>query len=919
MAKTRLTDKVHSSNLQTSPTMTDNHQQQNQPTNDNNKKKILLLHGSRQTGQLLLGRMQKLRKKLEKQLNVEIVPIDAPFAHPDSPELKTWWQGREGNELIGLDVSLQRIQSVWNNQPSNFVGLLGFSQGARLVHLLTTLDCLPHLQFCVLVAGYDAPLPEHISIRNNINIASLHVWGTSDALITSAQSRDLLKFYLHPQHYVHEGGHHVPMRAEAVRTYVDFIESILSQSSAMVPLETTQSPPNEECLQQQSDELLSLRYMFPDDLQMLTRFSQPNADDEDTVVYEEFPIAYTINLASTDQGVWPPHPLQLLIRYPVDYPDTASPIVRIQDGTNNGLEFSSRQKHACLETIQGAIVVGTPCILDCLYAAKDFFETSQMNVYPSSTGNGVGKRSAESNDTTSDTDCADKERDASVPRPVSELRIQECSLEGLQLAEQLLQRPIVGKGGAWHYTIGLVGKPSAGKSTFFNTATGFARQRHDGTDILGANMAPHPFTTIDPNVGYCLVPAPLGSCPEENLENGSMEAGSTHGRDALGRRLLPVFLKDVAGLVPGAYQGRGRGNQFLNDLTDADVLIHVLDATGMSDSEGNVVATSQDDRTNVSHPIHDMAWIRQELVEWVYSNLLQKWSVIQRKGKTKLTGMFSGYGQGQSVTLRVLDSVEQFLQEEQHRERPLENLSEWDTGDVHRLVSAFLGTRFPIALALNKVDVEASRRHVDDIVTALPVHGTHAGTPLSARNEMLFVRKHFESNTDENGSKIAVKNASMVAPKGTWQCLQSAMCLREPVVVFPVDDIESCSPIPAMAKYAVGDPSLPNPGMVACLEAAGGRAPSCWDKRSCVYKTPAKGVKVPVLRDALMMKPGSTVEDVFVTLKNMGALVGEFIRAEATSDVGVPSKPVPKHQLLSRSICILKIMTNKRVAWQSKG
>lgn len=76
-------------------------------------------------------------------------------------------------------------------------------------------------------------------------------------------------------------------------------------------------------------------------------------------------------------------------------------------------------------------------------------------------------------------------------------------------------------------------------------------------------MAPHPFTTIDPNIGYCLVPAPTGSCPEEE-EQHIMQIASiscAHGRDSKGRRLLPVLLKDVAGLVPGAYQGRGRGNK----------------------------------------------------------------------------------------------------------------------------------------------------------------------------------------------------------------------------------------------------------------------------------------------------------------------------------------------------------------------
>ena len=44
---------------------------------------------------------------------------------------------------------------------------------------------------------------------------------------------------------------------------------------------------------------------------------------------------------------------------------------------------------------------------------------------------------------------------------------------------------------------------------------------------------------------------------------------------------MPCLLKDVAGLVPGAYQGRGKGNKFLDDLTDSDVLVHILDSSGV--------------------------------------------------------------------------------------------------------------------------------------------------------------------------------------------------------------------------------------------------------------------------------------------------------------------------------------------------
>lgn len=54
-----------------------------------------------------------------------------------------------------------------------------------------------------------------------------------------------------------------------------------------------------------------------------------------------------------------------------------------------------------------------------------------------------------------------------------------------------------------------------------------------------------------------------------------------------------MIVKDVAGLVPGAYKGRGKGNRFLNDLCDADVLIHVVDATGRSDKDGNVLVSAE--------------------------------------------------------------------------------------------------------------------------------------------------------------------------------------------------------------------------------------------------------------------------------------------------------------------------------------
>ena len=114
--------------------------------------------------------------------------------------------------------------------------------------------------------------------------------------------------------------------------------------------------------------------------------------------------------------------------------------------------------------------------------------------------------------------------------------------------------------------VGLVGKPNAGKSTFFSAAT-----------AADAQIGDYPFTTIDSNVGVAHVrrECPCGSLGVECEPHNSPCLGGT--------RYLPVEMVDVAGLVPGAHEGRGMGNQFLDDLRQADVLIQIVDASGQTD------------------------------------------------------------------------------------------------------------------------------------------------------------------------------------------------------------------------------------------------------------------------------------------------------------------------------------------------
>ena len=108
--------------------------------------------------------------------------------------------------------------------------------------------------------------------------------------------------------------------------------------------------------------------------------------------------------------------------------------------------------------------------------------------------------------------------------------------------------------------IGLVGKPSVGKSTFFKAAT-----------LAEVEIASYPFTTIKPNhgVGYVKI-----DCIDKEF---NVQCNPNHGFCIDHKRFVPVELMDVAGLVPGASEGKGLGNQFLDDLRQADVFLHIVE------------------------------------------------------------------------------------------------------------------------------------------------------------------------------------------------------------------------------------------------------------------------------------------------------------------------------------------------------
>jgi hypothetical protein len=214
-----------------------------------------------------------------------------------------------------------------------------------------------------------------------------------------------------------------------------------------------------------------------------------------------------------------------------------------------------------------------------------------------------------------------------------------------------------------------------------------------------------------------------------------------------------------------------------------------------------------------------------------------------------------------------------------------------------------------MALALNKFDLPTSKMYIQEIHESLPIHGAHVGTPLTAKNEMNFVYQHLTGRYDGKESK---------APSGVWRCLASSIQLKEPILVFPVIDMDTYMPLPGLNDRATGHASLPSIGMIRCINGSGGTSPSCWKDLQQAYIAPNKEHTAKVkLRDAIPMKPGSTVADVFLALKNIGALGGDFVRAEAACCIGEKPKPVQKSGMVGRHNRIIRIMTNKRTSWQN--
>jgi len=237
--------------------------------------------------------------------------------------------------------------------------------------------------------------------------------------------------------------------------------------------------------------------------------------------------------------------------------------------------------------------------------------------------------------------------------------------------------------------IGLVGKPSAGKSTFFKALT-----------LSSVDIANYPFTTIKPNraVGYVKV-----DCVDKDF---GKQCNPREGYCKKGFRFVPVEILDVAGLVPGASEGKGMGNQFMDDLRQADVLVHVVDVSGSTNEKGEPVDVGSHD------PVEDVLFLEREIDLWYFNILNKVWSRFSKQvshEKKKLSEaiavQFSGLNIKENDVKFVLDKLG----------FDSGSPDSWSEEELKSFCSSLRKNTKPIIIAANKIDVSSSFSNFEKI------------------------------------------------------------------------------------------------------------------------------------------------------------------------------------------------------------
>ena len=323
--------------------------------------------------------------------------------------------------------------------------------------------------------------------------------------------------------------------------------------------------------------------------------------------------------------------------------------------------------------------------------------------------------------------------------------------------------------------IGHIGKANDGKSTFFTAAT--------ETVVQTGNF---PFTTIEPNIGVSHVKV---DCVCKSLEK---RCGNNLCMD--GTRFIPVKLIDVAGLVPGAHEGKGLGNQFLTDAMQADALVHVVDISGSTDIQGQPVSVGTHD------PLEDIKFVEDEFDLWFKQLFDREWpkltkEIEQKRAKISdgLARRFTGLGIKENSIDHVLNSMSL------KSKKP----TEWSNEEIVKFLTSLRKIAKPMIIAANKVDL------CEEIGVMKDISENFITIPCSAETELMLKKatkagliqyvpgdNDFKGKDDNklseqqnNALHLARNVLTKIGVTGVQKILNSVIFdMMKMIVVYPVED-----------------------------------------------------------------------------------------------------------------------------------
>ncbi|MCL4519133.1 MAG: YchF-related putative GTPase [Thaumarchaeota archaeon] len=336
--------------------------------------------------------------------------------------------------------------------------------------------------------------------------------------------------------------------------------------------------------------------------------------------------------------------------------------------------------------------------------------------------------------------------------------------------------------------IGLIGKTNTGKTTFFNSATSQT-----------AEISNYPFTTKTPNaaIGHA-----AALCVHKEL---GLKVDNPRGSACIdGWRMVPIEIIDLPGLVRGAAEGRGLGNQFLTVAAQSDVLLHIVDASGSIDVDGKISNPGAGD------PVADIADIEEELALWYLMLFENSFEKIVRTMKSKPTPDFAqtvtdqllGVGVRREHVATVLQRINLFD----------ENVENWSEDQKREFAWSLREESKPTLIVANKMDVPESTKNFHKIRDA---YRDRIIVPCSAESELTLRRaeqsgviKYFpgEERFDiVKGAKLTEKQSWALAHINEailGEYLRTGVQFAINVAVFKLLRMNAVYPVSDPARYS---------------------------------------------------------------------------------------------------------------------